>query len=148
MVEIRVLKYFLMVAREENITKAAQLLHIDRGVRFPISLRQPKADRLAAQGIHAGKQSPNITADFFTVGKVVLRLDSPFHNDFSIWFLQHLNKYALQFFHVEHILSQRSEFDSIGEKKRDRNRMFGIFAGITAELFVKSSLVAVHTSKP
>ena len=26
MVEIRVLKYFLMVAREENITKAAELL--------------------------------------------------------------------------------------------------------------------------
>ena len=27
-VEIRVLKYFLMVAREENITKAAALLHL------------------------------------------------------------------------------------------------------------------------
>ena len=26
--DIRVLKYFLMVAREENITKAANLLHI------------------------------------------------------------------------------------------------------------------------
>lgn len=26
--ELRVLKYFLMVAREENITKAASLLHI------------------------------------------------------------------------------------------------------------------------
>lgn len=26
--EIRVLKYFLMVAREENMTKAAELLHI------------------------------------------------------------------------------------------------------------------------
>ena len=26
--EIRVLKYFLMVAREENITKAANLLHL------------------------------------------------------------------------------------------------------------------------
>lgn len=26
--EIRVLKYFLMVSREENITKAANLLHI------------------------------------------------------------------------------------------------------------------------
>ena len=28
MMEIRVLRYFLMVAREENITKAAELLHI------------------------------------------------------------------------------------------------------------------------
>ena len=26
--ELRVLKYFLMVGREENITKAAELLHI------------------------------------------------------------------------------------------------------------------------
>ena len=26
--EIRVLKYFLLVAREENITKAAKLLHL------------------------------------------------------------------------------------------------------------------------
>ena len=26
--ELRVLRYFLMVAREENITKAAQLLHV------------------------------------------------------------------------------------------------------------------------
>ena len=26
--EIRVLQYFLMVAREENITRAAQLLHL------------------------------------------------------------------------------------------------------------------------
>ena len=26
--EIRVLKYFLLVAREENITKAANLLHL------------------------------------------------------------------------------------------------------------------------
>lgn len=26
--ELRVLNYFLMVAREENITKAAQLLHV------------------------------------------------------------------------------------------------------------------------
>lgn len=26
--DIRVLNYFLMVAREENITKAAQLLHV------------------------------------------------------------------------------------------------------------------------
>ena len=26
--ELRVLKYFLMIAREENITRAAQLLHV------------------------------------------------------------------------------------------------------------------------
>ena len=32
--EIRVLKYFLMVAREENITKAANLLHITQAYSF------------------------------------------------------------------------------------------------------------------
>ena len=31
--EIRVLRYFLVTAREQNITKAAELLHIGRNVR-------------------------------------------------------------------------------------------------------------------
>ncbi len=35
--EIRVLRYFLMVAREENITKAANLLHLTQPHAFPDS---------------------------------------------------------------------------------------------------------------
>ncbi len=39
--ELRVLNYFLMVAREENITKAAQLLHVTQ----PTLSRQLKHER-------------------------------------------------------------------------------------------------------
>lgn len=45
--ELRVLRYFLTVAREENITRAAELLHVS----------QPAVSRQLAQLFHAGRDS-------------------------------------------------------------------------------------------
>lgn len=51
--ELRVLKYFLMVAREENITKAANLLHVTQ----PTLSRQMMQleDELGGKAFSAGK---------------------------------------------------------------------------------------------
>ena len=52
--ELRVLKYFLMVAREENITKAAQLLHITQPTlsRQLMLLEEELGTRLFLRGRH------------------------------------------------------------------------------------------------
>lgn len=52
--ELRVLKYFLMVAREENITKAAQLLHITQPTlsRQLMLLEEELGTRLFWRGRH------------------------------------------------------------------------------------------------
>ena len=59
--ELRVLKYFLMVAREENITKAAQLLHVTQ----PTLSRQlmQLEEELGVQLFHRGKYSVTLTED-------------------------------------------------------------------------------------
>ena len=59
--ELRVLKYFLMVAREENITRAAQLLHITQ----PTLSRQlmQLEEELGVQLFHRGKYSVSLTED-------------------------------------------------------------------------------------
>ncbi len=59
--ELRVLKYFLMVAREENITKAAQLLHITQ----PTLSRQlmQLEDELGVKLLNRGKYSVSLTQD-------------------------------------------------------------------------------------
>lgn len=53
--ELRVLKYFLMVAREENITKAAQLLHITQPTlsRQLMLLEEELGTRLFWRGRHS-----------------------------------------------------------------------------------------------
>ena len=58
-VEIRVLKYFLMVAREENITKAAALLHLTQ----PTLSRQimQLEEELGAKLFHRSKHSIILT---------------------------------------------------------------------------------------
>lgn len=59
--DIRVLNYFLMVAREENITKAAQLLHVTQ----PTLSRQliQLEEELGVQLFHRGKHSVRLTED-------------------------------------------------------------------------------------
>ncbi|MDO5423395.1 MAG: LysR family transcriptional regulator [Eubacteriales bacterium] len=59
--EIRTLKYFLMVAREKNITKAAQLLHVAQ----PSLSRQimQLEDELGTKLFHRGKYRVTLTDD-------------------------------------------------------------------------------------
>lgn len=59
--ELRVLKYFLMVAREENITKAANLLHVTQ----PTLSRQMMQleDELGVKLFHRGKYHITLTDD-------------------------------------------------------------------------------------
>lgn len=59
--ELRVLNYFLMVAREENITKAAQLLHVTQ----PTLSRQlmQLEEELGVQLFHRGKHSVSLTQE-------------------------------------------------------------------------------------
>ena len=59
--ELRVLSYFLMVAREENITKAAELLHITQ----PTLSRQlmQLEEELGIELFHRGKHNVTLTED-------------------------------------------------------------------------------------
>ena len=59
--ELRVLRYFLMVAREENITKAAELLHITQ----PTLSRQlmQLEDELGAKLFQRSSHSIRLTED-------------------------------------------------------------------------------------
>lgn len=59
--ELRVLEYFLMTAREENITRAAQLLHITQ----PTLSRQlmQLEEELGVTLFHRGKRRITLTAD-------------------------------------------------------------------------------------
>lgn len=59
--ELRVLNYFLLVAREENITKAAQLLHVTQ----PTLSRQlmQLEEELGVKLFHRGKHSVSLTED-------------------------------------------------------------------------------------
>lgn len=59
--ELRVLNYFLMVAREENITKAAQLLHVTQ----PTLSRQlmQLEEELGVRLFHRGKHNVTLTED-------------------------------------------------------------------------------------
>ena len=55
--ELRVLNYFLAVAREENITKAARVLHISQ----PALSRQLRDNKLNA--LESGKPDAIVTAN-------------------------------------------------------------------------------------
>ena len=59
--ELRVLNYFLIVAREENITKAAQLLHMTQ----PTLSRQlmQLEEELGVKLFHRGKHNVTLTED-------------------------------------------------------------------------------------
>lgn len=59
--ELRVLNYFLMVAREENITKAAQLLHVTQPTLSRQLMQLEK--ELGVQLFHRGKHSVRLTEE-------------------------------------------------------------------------------------
>ncbi len=59
--ELRVLHYFLMVAREENITKAAQLLHVTQPTLSRQLMQLEK--ELGVQLFHRGKHSVRLTEE-------------------------------------------------------------------------------------
>ena len=67
--ELRVLEYYLMVAREENITKAAKLLHITQ----PTLSRQLMAEQTATELLLA---CPNVKLyNFFDQYEVICNPD-------------------------------------------------------------------------
>ena len=59
--ELRVLKYFLTVAREENITRAAEILHISQ----PALSRQlmQLEEELGVQLFQRGRRNTSLTDD-------------------------------------------------------------------------------------
>ena len=59
--ELRVLRYFLVIAREENITRAAQVLHVTQ----PTLSRQMMAleEELGVQLFHRGKYHVTLTEE-------------------------------------------------------------------------------------
>lgn len=59
--ELRVLNYFLMVAREENITKAAQLLHVTQPTLSRQLMQLEK--ELGVRLFHRGKHSVRLTEE-------------------------------------------------------------------------------------
>ncbi len=77
--ELRVLKYFLMVAREENITKAAQLLHITQPTlsRQLMLLEEELGTRLFLRGRH------NIT---LTDDGLLLKRRAQVQHELAAWF--------------------------------------------------------------
>lgn len=70
--ELRVLNYFLMVARKENITKAAQLLHVTQ----PTLSRQlmQLEEELGVKLFHRGKHSVSLTEDGMLLRRRALEL--------------------------------------------------------------------------
>lgn len=73
-VSVRVLKYFLMVAREENITKAAALLHITQ----PTLSRQlmQLEEELGVKLFYRSKHSIILTEDGWGNEKYVIHFGS------------------------------------------------------------------------
>lgn len=72
--ELRVLNYFLIIAREENITKAAQLLHVTQ----PTLSRQlmQLEEELGVKLFHRGKHSISLTEDGMLLRRRALELVS------------------------------------------------------------------------
>ena len=82
--ELRVLKYFLMVAREENITKAAELLHITQ----PTLSRQliQLEDELGVQLFERKQHSIELTSEgmlFRQRAQEMIQIEEKIKEDFN-----------------------------------------------------------------
>ena len=122
-------------------------LHIGGGIRLLVRIRQPEADRLAAQRVHTGQHTPDLAADLRAVGKVVLGPDAALEDDLALRLADHLDENALQVFHINGILSQLLEFHAIGDEQPDGDGVLCVVPGVASKFPVEGAGEPVHTLK-
>lgn len=122
-------------------------LHVARGARQAVALRQPEADRLPAEAVHAGEQAPDVAADLLAIAEVLLSRDAAADDRPARGPVHRLNKHALHVFHVDMLPSQLPELDAVRDEERDGHGRAGVLRRIAPELAQKRALIAVHAAK-
>ena len=112
-----------------------------------IPLRQPHGNRLAAQRLHAHEHPPHVAADLFAVWKIIRRAFAPLDDAQALRLADCLHENGLNIGHVNRLLSQFAIFCAVGNEKRDRHRLFQIFARMDSKLPVKRPCEGIHVGK-